>query len=874
MKPLTSLLSFLALAVSCAAGPRVLEGVPSSEGEHGAPGAPSVDAAEVAAAEVAPAGQGAAVQDAAPGAVPSPAEHLGRPVGTDFELADWEETSSYYRRLAKASDRVLLRELGTTSEGREFLEAVISSPENLAQLDRIQRRNRMLADPRGWGEEALREAVQEAPVVLAVSCSMHSTEVAGTEFGMEFAWRLATSDEEPYRTARERCVVVLFPTLNPDGLDEVVHWYRRTVGTEYEASSLLRLYQLYTGHDNNRDWFMLTQQETKLVTRELYQRWFPQVYWDVHQQGSTRERFFVPPFRDPLNPNLDPAIITGIDALGSRALHDLTAAGFTGVSTGVSYDMWWNGGNRNVPVRHNVIGLLTEAASADLATPLFLQRGDLSAPRGLGAYAPSNRFPSPWPGGWWRVGDIIRYELGFGESLLGSLSREPSLWRANQLAASRRTIEEGQGEGVRGWVLPRETSDPDAAARLVQVVLDSGLEVHRLTEDWTASGRTWPAGTLVLRRDQPFGAHLQDLMELQDYPEGDPPYDVAGWTLPSLLGVRRVAVFEPLPEGCERVEDRATLGEAFAGDPRVGGFPKGWLSGAHSSSWSRAAQLLAKGEPVTWIGAGERAGLFVPGTDVANTDEQPQVLRRLPRIGLYAPWSGFMPEGWMRWVLDTWRIPYRTVRNEDLRAGRLDEIVDVLLLPGNSSGQLNGGRSEGTIMPRYAGGLDPEGAVAVEEFVRGGGRLVTCGASSAWAIDLLRLPLVDVTAEADAFSCPGSVLRAVPEPSSWTRALPPSVTAFFSRSAAWRMMSRDEREESGRDGAATPEVLLRFAPSRVLVSGWIQGEEVLEGQAAWVRARHGEGSVHLFGFQPQYRGWSQQAFGLLFRALLLGGTRG
>lgn len=142
----------------------------------------------VAACTAAPLPVGAVPQEA-PGAVPSPAEHLGRPVGTDFELADWEETSSYYRRLAGASDRVLLRELGTTSEGREFLEAVISSPENLAQLDRIQRRNRMLADPRGWGEEALREAVQEAPVVLAVSCSMHSTEVAGTEFGMEFAAR-------------------------------------------------------------------------------------------------------------------------------------------------------------------------------------------------------------------------------------------------------------------------------------------------------------------------------------------------------------------------------------------------------------------------------------------------------------------------------------------------------------------------------------------------------------------------------------------------------------------------------------------------------------------------------------------------------------
>ena len=221
------------------------------------------------------------------------------------------------------------------------------------------------------------------------------------------------------------------------------------------------------------------------------------------------------------------------------------------------------------------------------------------------------------------------------------------------------------------------------------------------------------------------------------------------------------------------------------------------------------------------------------------------MLRRLPRIGLYAPWSGFKPEGWMRWVLDTWRIPYRTVRNEDLRAGSLDEIVDVLLLPGNSSSQLDGGRAEGSIMPRYAGGLDPEGAIAVEEFVRGGGRLVTCGASSAWAIDLLRLPLVDVTTEADDFSCPGSVLRTVPETSTWTRGLPASVGVFFSRSAAWRVLSEREQEEAGTASDGRLEVLLRFAPSRVLLSGWIQGSEALAGQAAWVRARHGKGSVHL-----------------------------
>ncbi len=799
----------------------------------------------------------------------SPAEHLGRPVGTDFELADWDQTRSFHEQLAQHSPHVLLRKLGTTAEGRDFLEIVISSAENLARLDEIQQLNRILADPRGWNEDSRQRAVENAPVTLAVSCSMHSTEVAGTELGMQFAWLLATSEAEPWKSARDKCLVVLFPTLNPDGLDTVVHWYRRTVGTEFESSSLLRLYQLYTGHDNNRDWFMLTQPETQLVTRELYKRWFPQIYWDVHQQGSNRERFFVPPFRDPLNPNLDAGIITGIDLLGTRTLFDLTNKGLTGISTGVSYDMWWNGGNRNVPVRHNVVGLLTEAASCDLATPIFLPRQELSAPRGLGAYVPSNRFPAPWPGGWWRLADIIRYELAFGESLLGSLSREPGLWRRNQLAASLRTIEEGVGEGVRGWILPGNTPDPDAALRLVSILLDSGLEVHRTTEPFHASGREFPAGTLLVRRDQPYGAHLQDLMQLQRYPEGDPPYDVAGWTLPLLLGVRRVEFFEDAPDNLELVKTQVEAQGAFSGDPRLAGIPRGWMSVSHSHTWSHLAAQLKAGDTVSYLGAGDRGGLLVPGGQSANTDEEPLVLNRMPRIGLYAPWSGFMPEGWMRWLFDAWAIPFVTVRNEDLRAGRVAEMIDVLVLPGNRARQIDGGRAQGTVMERYVGGLDPEGAAAVEEFVRGGGVLVACGASSGWALDLLALPLVDVTREETDFSCPGSILRGIPATSFWTAGLEPSQAVFFSSSSAFRLMTEEERKEARIAEAGDLEMPLVYAPRRTLLSGWVEHPEVVAGRGAWVTASYGKGRVHLFGFQPHYRGWSQQASGLLMRAMFL-----
>ena len=232
-----------------------------------------------------------------------------------------------------------------------------------------------------------------------------------------------------------------------------------------------------------------------------------------------------------------------------------------------------------------------------------------------------------------------------------------------------------------------------------------------------------------------------------------------------------------------------------------------------------------------------------------------------------------MDEGWLRWVLDTWRTPFVTVRNEMLRAGSLESFLDVLVIPSVSSGQLDAGRSPGSVPADFSGGLDPEGAVAVEEFVRRGGRLVTLGRSSQWAIDLFRLPLVDVTRgeEGAGFSCPGSVLRGIPEDDLRTAGLPSSIALFFSRSAAWREMKADEREEEGIEEPVEGALrtLLRYAPTRVLLSGWITQPERIAGRSAWIEARHGAGTIDLFGFRPQYRGWCQASFQLLYRALLL-----
>jgi hypothetical protein len=803
--------------------------------------------------------------------VTTPSAHLGRELGADFTLADWQEVSSYYRLLGQQSPNVITQKVGTTTEGRDFLMSVISSPENLANLDQIKAHSRTLADPRGKTDAQLHAAITEGKVILFISCQMHSTEAAGSQFGMQFAHDLATSTEEPFASARDEVVVVIYNT-NPDGIDHVTNWYRETVGTPYEAAGLLKLYQLYAGHDNNRDWFMLTQNETRIVTKMLYSEWFPTVYWDVHQQGSSGERLFVPPFRDPLNPNLEPVIMTGIDALGSRALSDLTREGFTGVSTGVSYDMWWNGGNRNVPVRHNIMGFLTEAASVNLASPIFLRKSDLRGPRGLGGDVPSNKFPDPWPGGWWRIGNIIQYELAFGRSMLGSLSREPAHWRHNSLLASQRTIARGEVGGPRAWIIPSDNRDPDAVARFMDILLLGGVEIHVTDAAIDADGRTYPAGSIVIHRNQPYGSHVKDLMEVQRYPDGDSPYDNAGWTLPFLLGIRRVEVMQELEGNHRMVQTPAEAISAFNGDERVAA-RAGAMSSNHSSSWTRLVKALQQGQAHTFMVDGADEGLIVPGTPGGESRVRTVEMRVMPRIGLYSPWTGNMDEGWMRYMLDSFEIPYVTVRNEMLRAGQIEDFIDVLLISSIGAGQLDTGRGLGTIPPEYSRGLAPEGAVAVEEFVRRGGTLITVGSSSQWAIDLFEFPVLDVTREEGnrGFSCPGGVLRGIPVESEFTAGLPDSVPLFFSRSSGFRSMTDKEIKDAGVSNLRSARPLMTYAGTELLMSGWIKESKVIERQSAWMRIGHGEGQVHLFGFRPQYRGWAQGTFNLIFRAALFDG---
>ena len=320
-------------------------------------------------------------RDAAPQA-PSPREHLGFEVGADRQLADWDQIVGYFSKLATASPEVELDTLGPTTQGRPLIVATITSATNMRKIESIRAAQRKLADPRLLSAEEERVLLASQPSVVVIQCNIHSTEIASAQMAMELAHRLVTIDT--LRRALDEVVVILIPSANPDGEQMIVEWYRRNLGTRWEGGPIPWLYHPYVGHDNNRDWYMVTQRETRLITDLLYRQWFPEVFYDVHQMGDEGMRLFVPPFVDPINPHVDPLIVRGIAHIGAEMALALEERGKSGVGDQAIYDLWWHGGARSTPTRHNMIGVLTEAASVRIATPIVQDTAKLEGQsRGL-----------------------------------------------------------------------------------------------------------------------------------------------------------------------------------------------------------------------------------------------------------------------------------------------------------------------------------------------------------------------------------------------------------------------------------------------------------------------------------------------------------
>jgi hypothetical protein len=778
----------------------------------------------------------------APSTPPAPSAGLGITVGADRTLADWGQITGYFAKLAAASPAVKLDTLGPTTNGLPFVVAAISTPANVRRLEQIRANQARLADPRRLDAADEAALARTQPAVVLISCNIHATEIASSQMAMELAYRLATNDT--LQGYLQNVVVLLIPSMNPDGQQMVTDWYRKGVGTKWEGGPIPWLYHPYVGHDNNRDWYMVTQKETRLVTDLLYRQWFPEVFYDVHQQGSEGMRLTVPPLVDPINPNVDPLIVRGISQIGAQMSWALESRGKSGVGDGATYDLWWHGGARSTPTRHNMIGLLTEAASARIATPMTVPAESLRGhERGLPRYERRVNFPNPWPGGTWRLRDIMDYELIAAEALVKLAASQREEYVRSFVQLGRRQVALGRTQAPYGYEIPKQQRDPAAVRRLVEVLLVGGVEVHD------------EGARYLVRLDQPYRAHAKDLLEVQRFPKmekwpGGPverPYDVAGWTLPLQLGVTVREIGSPLPAATGRpiASAEAPAAEAPACDRRGAGF-------ANTACYARRF-------------ADRRGG-------------------RLPRVALYKPWTGNMDEGWTRWVFDQFGVPYTNVTDSTIKKGALAGRFDVLLLSDMSLREAKNGMAASAVPPQYAGGLGDAGLAAIRSFVEAGGTLVTLDRASEVAVTALGLAVTRVTvpprqddSSDDDFAggadsagrtarrqvplyAPGSIFRVLVD-----RTHP--VAAGMADTAAVYFTNSNSFDVPG----GTPARVIARYPARaedILLSGYLQGGEAIAGRAAAVEVPAGKGRVIMFGFRPQYRGQSYGTFKMLFNALL------
>ncbi len=743
--------------------------------------------------------------------IPSPASVLGFEPGTDRRLANWTQMTGYYEALAKASDRVVLDTLGRTTDGRPFVMLTITSPANHARLDELHDIQMRLADPRRIaGADELERLLSDGRAVVLITHGIHATEVGGSQTAANLAYRLASSRDPEVMQILDNVVLLQIPSLNPDGMEWVVDWYNAGVGTEYEAAPLPWLYQRYVGHDNNRDWYAFTQVETQLTVQKAHNAWHPQIVHDIHQMGGSGARIFFPPYTEPWDPNIDPALTTAVNQLGTYMAAELTAQGKPGVVVNAMYDAF-------TPARayqhyHGGARILSETASARIATPVEVASMDLGGGREYDAAQRSWNYPWPYTGGRWGLPQIVDYMESGAMALLTNAARNRRYWLENFHGIGVRALDVDAGE-PEAWLIPDDPARAGGVAYAIRVLAMGDVEVHRAEAAFTADGEPFPAGTYVVPMRQPYASFAQTLLERQDYPDlreypGGPPkrpYDVTAHTLPLLLDIEAVAVRSPLSV------------------------------------------------PLS------------PPVDVPEFDFRlPSALvgESAPRIGVYKGWRESMEAGWTRWVFDQHDLVYDTLHDARIRAGGLNDDYDVILFQDQSPDQIRNGFAPGTLPEEYTGGLGDEGLRALRDFVRNGGRIVAVEEAGDLMVDLFEMGVSNAVERLPPrdFYIPGSLLSLQLEGGPFAEGLPAEVAAWF-----WRSSRAFELTDPA------VRVLARYG-ANPLLSGWVLGAEHVAGRPAIIETRIGQGSVTLFGFQPNYRGQSMATWPLLFRALA--GTAG
>jgi hypothetical protein len=841
--------------------------------------------------------------------VTSPRQEFGAAIGDDYFLATYSQLERYWQKLDRESDRMTLVDIGPTEEGRSQWMAVISAPENLRRLDYYRDVSRRLALAEGLSDGQARELARDGKAVVWIDGGLHADEVLGAQQLIELVYQL-TSQTDPETERILRDVIVLAAHANPDGHELVADWYMRDKEPSRRTlSGIPRPYQKYIGHDNNRDFYMSTQAETINVNRVLYRQWFPQIVYDHHQTGPPGTVMFAPPFRDPFNYVFDPLIPAGVDLVGAAMHARFAAEGKPGVTmrTGSTYSMWWNGGLRTTAYFHNQIGLLTETIGSP--TPSAI-------PPVASVRMPSADLPHPIAPQPWRFRQSIEYSMTANRAVLDAASRHREQLLLNAYRMGANSIERGSQDwwtltprrqrrvaasrDARAYVLPADQPDFLTATKFVDALLKNGIAVHRATAAFAAAGRSYPAGSFVVRTAQAFRPHVLDMFEPQDYPDDipypgappTPPYDSAGWTLALQMGIKFDRVLDGLDGPFERVEavtpppGRIVVAQS---DVPVTGYLVGHQQ---NDAFIAANRLLAAGEDVYWPSDRAADSMYIPAkpstlrllsqaaadlgltfTAVAATPAGEALRIRPVRIGLWDRPGGSPPSGWIRWLLERYGFPFNVVTAEALDRGSLADRFDAIVLS-----------HEAVPSRRPASALTYARTVPqLKQFVDAGGTLIAIGGSTAIgeAFGVSRSALVETTADGstrplppEKYYVPGSVLRvSVDNTTPLGYGFEQEVDVFFDNSPVFTLAdagrgsrSSPAGQNSGSSAAARP--IAWFSTPAPLRSGWAWGQQYLQGGLAAVVVPMGRGRLVLFGPEVTFRAQSHGTFKFLFNAIL------
>ena len=847
--------------------------------------------------------------------IPTPESVLGFVPGTDRELMDYEQLVDYMQKLAAASSSVELLEFGTTPLGRPMFVAFISSSENLERLEELRDINQRLALDPAIPAEELADLITDGRVFVMETLSMHSGEVAPSQALPIFAHQMATTEDLEIVTQLDNVVLMMVLCHNPDGMDMVVEHYREYLGTKYEGSSLPQVYHKYVGHDNNRDFVALTQEDTRAIAALYSTEWYPQVMVEKHQMGSTGPRYFVPPNHDPIAQNIDEGLWNWKAVFGSNLSRDMSADGLQGVASHWLFDDYWPG-STETSLYKNMISFLTEAASCKVATPVRIEPTELRVRgKGLAEYKKGVNMPDPWPGGRWSLTDIVSYELSSMSSILATASRHRGEILEFRNALCRKEVKKGRTEAPYYFVLPREQRDPGELAALVNLLQRHGVEVDRLTADAVVGELHLSAGDLVVPLSQPYRAFVKEVMEDQRYPErhytpdGEliRPYDITSWSLPLHMGVRSIQV-DTRSEAFESLLEPVSA-DAFAIDVNL---PDDVWAIAYPSSSNQSYRAvfaaLAAGLEVERLthpfgpeGQQLPAGSFIIRAGRAPHDALQSVVRRIqlpptvlteetsvarqsirnPRVALVETYFHDMDAGWTRYLFDTYGIPYSVLHPEDFEGAELARDFDVIVFPGASKDVLTKGKYKrgdrymiSDYPPEFRKPISKVGLGKLTAFIEGGGIVISWGGSTGLFTDGLapasgekdgekiELPVRDVTESLKGVSVPGAFLAVdfiADDPLTWGM---PERAGAFSRGSPVFATSIPRLDTDRRVIAIYPE-------RDLLLSGYLEGESALQNRPAMVWVRAGKGQLVLFGFRPQFRGSTPATFKLVFNALLL-----